>query len=81
MQSGSNLYTVYIYNFRTGSSWFILTIRNNMVTEKRFHSSPAEAIYKALSFLQKWLDLLKLSDRSKVRGRDHGDHLELAKQF
>jgi len=52
-----------------------------MVTEKRFHSSPAEAIYKALSFLQKWLDLLKLSDRSKVRGRDHGDHLELAKQF
>jgi len=49
-----------------GFSWALWTTRNKMWIEHNFRKSPTDAVYLALSYLQKWAVLLKVEDRESM---------------
>jgi hypothetical protein len=58
-----------------GLAWALWNSRNKMAIEKRFPSNPLDVIRSSVLFMQKWLLLLKESDReitgkvlNKVKG-------------
>lgn len=49
-----------------GFSWVLWNTRNKMAIEHKFPKAPTNVIYLALSYLQKWVVLLKEEDRGRM---------------
>lgn len=49
-----------------GFTWALWTTRNKMAIEKRVPKAPADIIFVALSWLQKWCIMLKEADRERI---------------
>lgn len=49
-----------------GLAWMLWVTRNKMMIEKRFPREPSDVLYAALSLVQRWLILLKESDRRRM---------------
>jgi len=47
-------------------AWSIWKTRNKMAIERIFPNNPIDILYNAISFMQKWLRLLKQSDQVKL---------------
>lgn len=62
-----------------GLVWVIWTTRNKMAIEHKFRNKATEVVFHVLSFVQKWMLLLKPKDRQSRK--DHGGHDEMDLQL